>query len=47
MQGEGLVAVKTGTLDNRPEVLPTVEAWCVDRQPWVALPGMAASLDRE
>ena len=26
---------------------PTLEAWCVDRQPWVALPGMEVSLDRE
>lgn len=46
-QTAGLVAVKAGTLDDTAEVHPTVEVWCVDRQPWVALPGMAASLDRE
>ena len=46
-QADGMVAVKTGTLDDRSEVLPTVEVWCVDRQPWVALDGMAVSLDHE
>ena len=43
----GVVAVKAGTLDDRSNVLPGVEVWCVDRQPWVELPGMAVSLDRE
>ena len=43
----GVIAVKAGTLDDKSAVLPTVEVWCVDRQPWVSLPGMAASLDRE
>jgi hypothetical protein len=43
----GVIAVKAGTLDDKSAVLPTVEVWCVDRQPWVSLPGMAASLERE
>jgi hypothetical protein len=43
----GVIAVKAGTLDDRSEVLPNVEVWCVDRQPWVSLDGMAVSLDRE
>lgn len=43
----GIIAVKAGTLDDRSVVHPTVEAWCVDRQPWVSLPGMAVSLERE
>jgi hypothetical protein len=43
----GVGAVKAGTLDDKAAVLPTVEVWCVDRQRWVSLPGMAASLDRE
>ena len=43
----GIIAVKAGTLDDTSGVLPTVEAWCVDRQPWVSLPGMAISLERE
>lgn len=43
----GVVAVKAGTLDDRSEVAPNVEVWCVDRQPWVELPGMAVSLERE
>lgn len=47
MQPAGVVAVKAGTLDDKSTIQPTVEAWCVDRQPWVSLPGMAASLDRE
>ncbi len=46
-QADGMVAVKTGTLDDRSGLLPTVEVWCVDRQPWVSLPGMAVSLERE
>jgi hypothetical protein len=43
----GIVAVKAGTLDDKSNVQPTVEVWCIDRQPWVTLPGMAASLERE
>jgi hypothetical protein len=43
----GIVAVKAGTLDDRSDVQPTVEVWCDHRQPWVELPGMAASLPRE
>ena len=43
----GVVAVKAGTLDDKSDVQPTVEVWCVDRQPWVTLPGMAVSLERE
>jgi hypothetical protein len=39
--------VKAGTLDDRSTVQPNVEVWCVDRQPWVSLPGIAVSLDRE
>jgi hypothetical protein len=44
---EGIIAVKAGTLDDKSSVHPTVQAWCVDRQPWVSLPDMAVSLDRE
>lgn len=44
---DGVIAVKAGVLDDTSEVTPTVEVWCVDRQPWVELPGMAVSLDRE
>lgn len=45
--GPGLVTVKVGTLDDKSAVVPTAEVWCVDRQPWVDLPGMAVSLERE
>jgi len=44
---EGVIAVKAGTLDDVSDVKPTVEAWCVDRQPWAVLPGMAVSMERE
>ena len=47
VQTAGIVAVKAGTLDDKSDVQPTVEVWCVDRQPWVTLPGMAVSLERE
>jgi hypothetical protein len=43
----GIIAVKAGTLDDKSGVLPTIEAWCVDRQPWVSLPNMAVSMERE
>ena len=43
----GVFAVKAGTLDDKSAVSPTVEVWCEHKQPWVALPGMAASLARE
>jgi hypothetical protein len=44
---EGIIAVKAGTLDDTSNVKPTVEAWCVDKQSWVDLPGMAISMERE
>lgn len=44
---EGVIALKAGTLDDKSDVRPTVEAWCVDRQPWVTLPGMSVSMERE
>jgi hypothetical protein len=47
VQTDGVIAVKAGTLDDKADVRPTVEAWCVDRQPWVSLPDMAVSLERE
>ena len=43
----GVIAVKAGTLDDRSDVVPTVQAWCEHKQPWVELTGIAASLDRE
>jgi hypothetical protein len=45
--GPGILSVKVGTLDDTSAIAPTVEVWCVDRQPWVELPGMAVSLERE
>lgn len=42
-----VIAVKAGTLDDTSTVTPTVEAWCDHKQPWVDLPGMAVSIDRE
>jgi hypothetical protein len=47
MGTEGVIAVKAGTLDDKSEVRPTVQAWCEHRQPWVDLPGIEISLDRE
>ena len=47
VQTDGVVAVKAGTLDDRSGLQPNVEVWCVDRQPWVSLPNMAVSLERE
>lgn len=44
---EGIVAVKAGVLNDKSEVKPAVEVWCIDKQPWVQLPGMAVSLERE
>lgn len=43
----GTVAVKAGTLHDRSDIAPNVEVWCTDRQPWVDLPDMAISLERE
>ena len=44
---EGIIAVKAGTLDDTSSVIPSVEAWCIDKQGWVNLPGMAVSMERE
>jgi hypothetical protein len=46
-KSSGVVAVKAGALDDKSSVAPTVEVWCADRQPWVSLPRMTASLERE
>lgn len=47
VQTEGSVAVKAGTLDDTSDLQPIAQVWCVDRQPWVELPAMAISLERE
>jgi hypothetical protein len=47
MKRDGVIAIKAGVLDDKSGVSPTLEIWCDDRQPWVNLPGMAVSLDRE
>lgn len=46
MQPEGVIAVKAGTLDDRSEVMPNVQAWCEDKQPWVDL-GDIHAMERE
>ena len=43
----GIVAVKAGVLDDTSDVKPSLEVWCTDKQPWVELPGMAVSRERE
>jgi hypothetical protein len=43
----GIVAVKAGVLDDKSIVQPGVEVWCEQKQPWVSLPGIGVSLDRE
>lgn len=47
VKDDGRIAVKAGVLDDTFDVNPTIEIWCVDRQPWVSLPGMTISLDRQ
>lgn len=47
MGTDGVIAVKAGTLDDKSDIRPTVQAWCEHRQPWVELPGIEISLDRE
>ena len=47
MGTEGVIAVKAGTLDDKSEIKPGVQAWCEHRQPWVDLPDIGISLDRE
>ena len=42
----GVLAVKAGTLDDRSGVAPQIQAWCVDKQPWVDL-GDIPTMDRE
>ena len=43
----GVIAVKAGVLDDKSSVQPAVEVWCEHKQPWVSLPGIAVSLERE
>ena len=47
VQTGGMIAVEVGTFDDKSDVRPTVEAWCMDRQPWVELAGMDVSIERE
>lgn len=37
MERDGLIAVKAGTLDDRSDVSPGIQAWCDHKQPWVDL----------
>lgn len=46
MEPQGMIAVKAGTLNDTSEVRPILQAWCVDKQPWVDLGEMTA-MDRE
>ena len=46
LNGSGVVAIKAGTLDDKTDVSPNVQAWCVDRQPWVDL-SIEPALERE
>ena len=46
MEPAGVLAVKAGTLDDTADVQPNVQAWCVDKQPWVDL-GDIQAMDRE
>jgi hypothetical protein len=47
LKSNGIVAIKAGVLDDKSGVKPGMEVWCVDRQPWVELPGIAMSRERE
>lgn len=47
VQTEGMIAVKAGTLDDKSGISPIAQVWCVDKQPWVDLPGISISMDRE
>ncbi len=46
MEPAGVIAVKAGSLNDRSAVTPDVQAWCVDKQPWVDL-GDLMAMDRE
>ncbi len=46
MEPAGVLAVKAGTLDDTSGVEPNIQAWCVDKQPWVDL-GDIQAMDRE
>ena len=46
MEPEGVIAVKAGTLNDRSQVEPNVQAWCEDKQPWVDL-GDIHAMERE
>ena len=43
----GVIAVKAGSLDDTSDVNPTVEVWCVDRQPWRTPPHWPVPHQRE
>lgn len=47
MMRDGLIAVKAGTLDDRSEIEPGIEAWCDHKQPWVDLPDIGVSMATE
>lgn len=46
LEPAGVLAVKAGTLDDTSAVQPNIQAWCVDKQPWVDL-GDITAMDRE
>lgn len=42
----GMCVVKAGTLDDKSDITPIAQAWCVTKQPWVDLQGLHA-MERE
>ncbi len=36
----GMVAIKVGSLDDRNDVQPIAQAWCVNKMPWVDIQGV-------
>ena len=47
LKTEGVLAVKVGTLDDTRDIQPVAQVWCERKQPWVTLPDIPVSMDRE
>ena len=44
---EGMASLRCGTLDNSSEVIPAAHIWIKSKQPWIALPDDAVTMEEQ
>ncbi|KAL4804168.1 Mss4-like protein [Aspergillus unguis] len=47
LQEAGIISVASGTIDDRTDAQPSLEAWCSNRREWVAVDHQGEKLDTQ